>query len=235
MSLLSSYVGRDARWINVTTNHTARRNTKLIVDTTTQAVTVTLPTNPVDGDFVHVRPTSNQYESNTLDISSSDKNIQGSAADYTVDVNGVDVAVVFEGSDNEWKVYHTGNLANGTLSGGQFISGTAGQQSPYRFVDNTTTGNLLNLSDGDRLLIDTTNGTVTLTLPASALIGEEVVLLPVANSYATNNLTVQRNGHNLNSSASDLVISTNGRGVRLVYTNVTIGWTVFDYMTIGTV
>ena len=86
--------------------------------------------------------------------------------------------------------------------------------------------------NGDQLLIDTSGsgiGTpVTVTLPASPTIGDEVTFIDSGNNLASNNLTIGRNGSNINSSASDLTVSTSGIAFTLVYVNSTRGWTYKD-------
>jgi len=86
--------------------------------------------------------------------------------------------------------------------------------------------------NGDQLLIDTSGsgiGTpVTVTLPASPSIGDEVSIIDSGNNFASNNLTIDRNGSNINSAASNLTVSTSGIAFTLVYVNSTRGWTYKD-------
>jgi hypothetical protein len=68
--------------------------------------------------------------------------------------------------------------------------------------------------------IDT--ATQTLTLPASPTAGQKV-LVTVGNFTDT---TVARNGENIASLASDLIIDVANMGVTLCYTNTSRGWVV---------
>ena len=43
-------------------------------------------------------------------------------------------------------------------------------------------------------------------------------------SFNSNNLTINRNGHNINGAGSNLVLSTNGQAITLVYVDATRGW-----------
>ena len=67
---------------------------------------------------------------------------------------------------------------------------------------------------GDQLLIDTSSGginsSVTVTLPASPAIGDEVTFIDSGNFVNSNNLTIARNGSNILGAASNLVVSVNG-------------------------
>ena len=52
---------------------------------------------------------------------------------------------------------------------------------------------------GDQLLTNTTTAGITITLPTSAATGDELVIVD-AKELNSNNLTVNRNGHNINGS-----------------------------------
>jgi hypothetical protein len=86
--------------------------------------------------------------------------------------------------------------------------------------------------NGDQLLINTSGsgiGTaVTINLPTSPAIGNEVTFIDSGNAFASNNLTIGRNSSNILGSASDLVVSANGAAFTLVYVNATRGWIYKD-------
>ena len=88
--------------------------------------------------------------------------------------------------------------------------------------------------NGDQLLINTTgtggglNAPVTITLPASPAIGNEVTFIDSGNGFGSNNLTIGRNSSNILGAASDLVVSVNGSAFTLVYVNATRGWIYKD-------
>jgi len=77
---------------------------------------------------------------------------------------------------------------------------------------------------GDQLLVDTTQTTVTITLPASPTIGDEVVIIDARGTFASNNVTVERNSQPINSGTNNLALSTNGQAITLVYIDSTRGW-----------
>ena len=85
---------------------------------------------------------------------------------------------------------------------------------------------------GDQVLVDTSGSgigaPVTITLPASPSVGDEVTLIDSGNNLASNNLTVGRNSSNINGSASDLTVSANLSAFTLVYVNSTLGWIYKD-------
>ena len=86
--------------------------------------------------------------------------------------------------------------------------------------------------DGDQLLVDTSSGginsSVTITLPASPAVGNEVHFIDSGNFFASNNLTISRNGSNILGSASNLTVNTNGTAFTLVYVNAARGWAYKD-------
>jgi hypothetical protein len=85
---------------------------------------------------------------------------------------------------------------------------------------------------GDQLLVNTSGGglgvPVTVTLPATPSVGDEVTMIDSGNAFASNNLTVARNGSNILGNASNLTVSTNGAAFTLVYVNATRGWAYKD-------
>ena len=79
-------------------------------------------------------------------------------------------------------------------------------------------------SAGNQYFIDTSTAAVTLTLPSSAVIGDEIRVLDATGTFDTNNLTVGRNSHKIQRDASDLTVTTEGAAFALVYHNSTNGW-----------
>lgn len=86
--------------------------------------------------------------------------------------------------------------------------------------------------DGDQLLVNTSssglNSSVTITLPVSPAIGNEVHFIDSGNFFASNNLTISRNGSNILGSASNLTVNVNGASFTLVYVNTARGWAYKD-------
>ena len=66
-------------------------------------------------------------------------------------------------------------------------------------------------------LVDTSTGAITLTLPASPGLGNNVEFIDAAGTWATNNLTVAHNGHTIMGSAADLICNVGGEVFRLWY------------------
>src|SRR6056300_1420896 len=81
---------------------------------------------------------------------------------------------------------------------------------------------------GNGYFIDTTSAAHTLTLPASATIGDFIAIKDYAGTFATNNLTIARNGHNIQGVANDSLITTNRASLVLVYVDSTKGWLYWE-------
>ena len=77
---------------------------------------------------------------------------------------------------------------------------------------------------GNGYFVNTTSGAVTATLPVSPSAGDIVGFNDYARTFATNNLTIARNGSNIQGVATDITISTNGQSSMFVYVDGTQGW-----------
>lgn len=103
-----------------------------------------------------------------------------------------------------------------------------------RYITNTLTYATTTVATGisyaantnDRVLC--TAGSITITLPpvADALVGDTVQVLDVAGVAGTDNITVARNGANIQGAASDLTIDINNAAPILVYSGATYGWVI---------
>ena len=77
---------------------------------------------------------------------------------------------------------------------------------------------------GEGYFINTTSAAITMTLPATPTIGDEVSFIDYAGTFDTNNLTIGRNSENIQGSAADLTVSVERAANTLVYTDGTQGW-----------
>lgn len=88
-------------------------------------------------------------------------------------------------------------------------------------------------SDGDRILADTSSGAITITMPASPLAGDVVVIAPLRPTYSTNNLTIAGNGENISGSGSDVIISEDNLSVEVEYVDASEGWVIIERGDVG--
>ena len=78
---------------------------------------------------------------------------------------------------------------------------------------------------GAKLFVETNGGAVTITLPASPAIGDEVHFVDSRYTFDSNALTVGRNSSKIANASSDLVVNTEGAAFGLVYSGSNVGWT----------
>ena len=139
-----------------------------------------------------------------------------SSSNYTLTIKTVSGTGVALPIGSTTVLYSDGTNITGKLQ-------TKGYYTP------TTTYTTVN---GDQVLIDTSGGgigtAITINLPASPAVGNEVTFIDSGNNLASNNLTIGRNSSNILGSGSDLVVSANGSAFTLVYVNATRGWVYKD-------
>jgi hypothetical protein len=71
---------------------------------------------------------------------------------------------------------------------------------------------------------DTSGAAFNVTLPASPSAGNVVAVADYGNTWNTKNLTILRNGSNIEGSASDFVCNQQGATITFVYVDATKGW-----------
>ena len=72
----------------------------------------------------------------------------------------------------------------------------------------------------------TSASALTLTLLASPALNDEIQIVDASGNASTYNITVARNGNNINGDTVNLIIDTNGGWYTLLYTGATYGWKV---------
>ena len=102
---------------------------------------------------------------------------------------------------------------------------TAFIQPGMKIVDSANTTNYTSVN-GDQIEVSTSSTTVVINLPITPAIKDEVIIMDgsATNGFATNAVTVNRNGSNINGAATDYVMNVNNQCVTFVYVNATKGW-----------
>jgi hypothetical protein len=102
---------------------------------------------------------------------------------------------------------------------GRYITTTGTAGSVTRVIS-TTYSAVVN----DRILC--TAGGFTITLPNTGLVdGDTISITDAANTAASSNITVARNGNNIQRLAEDLTINVNAATVVLTYSS-SLGWII---------
>ena len=108
------------------------------------------------------------------------------------------------------------STTGGVLSWGEVSGGTSWQA----VVTSATKAAVA----GEGYFLNTTSNAITLTLPSSPSIGDEVSFVDYAGTFDTNNLTIGRNSQKINGATSDLTVATERAANTLVFTDSTQGW-----------
>jgi hypothetical protein len=140
--------------------------------------------------------------------------LDSAAANNLIDakVQVLDVADIVGAAGNPGEYLKSQGNGNAVWQAGKILNN-------WEEVSTTT----FTASIGDRLIVDTTSA-VTITLPASASLGDEIVIIDGTGNADSNNITIARNGHNIQSFDSDFTIDISRAVTGLVYYNATQGW-----------
>ena len=115
--------GQMGVWKHTTTNYSAVTTDFIIVDTTVREITITLPGNPVFGDYIRLVDGFDWNFHNVI-VDRNASTIENETADLIIDIAGLVVDFVY--SNNTWKVYT--NLGKTGPIGLQGIQGIQGPQ-----------------------------------------------------------------------------------------------------------
>src|SRR6056300_267469 len=112
------------------------------------------------------------------------------------------------------------NGSSVSLGGSVNISAGTDWQSVVTADGSTAT----TASAGEGYFIDTTSNAHTINLPSSPSQGDEVHIIDYAGTFGTNNVTVGRNGSNIDGGTADATLATDRLSTRFVYIDATQGW-----------
>ena len=102
---------------------------------------------------------------------------------------------------------------------GRYISTTETSSTVLRTVS-TTYSAVAN----DRIVC--TAGGFTITLPASPIVNDTIQIIDATGVMGSSNVTVARNGQEIQNLAEDLTLNINNTAITLVYTGATYGWLI---------
>jgi hypothetical protein len=82
----------------------------------------------------------------------------------------------------------------------------------------------LTVSAGIGYFVNTSTAAITVTLPASPTAGSTIAFSDYNRTWATNALTLNRNGNNFQGQAVSPIYNTNGQSITITYADSTKGW-----------
>ena len=91
-------------WITKTGAYTAVSNERIMVDTSSAAITITLPASPAVGDVVSLMDLSGTFGTNNLTVARNGKDIMNVAENMTVDTTNASFDLVFTGNTQGWRL-----------------------------------------------------------------------------------------------------------------------------------
>jgi len=122
-----------------------------------------------------------------------------------------------------------GTPSDGTITSAKLASGTTGLIA-WQSVQ--TTG--FTAVAGRGYPCNTTSAAFTVTLPASPSVGDTIILLDYAGTFATNNITLGANSNKINGVVANKLLTTNREAITLVYVDSTQGWVSTSASNYGT-
>ena len=104
-------------------------------------------------------------------------------------------------------------VGDGSTAGGTQIGGSS-SSAEQSFKIKTTD---FDAESGERYGINTSSNTVTATLPATPTIGDAIHFADAVGNYATNKLTLGRNGNTIMGLTEDMDVTTNNQSFGVFY------------------
>jgi len=117
-----------------------------------------------------------------------------------------------------------------TLASGASQSGFGREGSVDWQTGSIKTGDFTAVS-GEGYFVNTTSGTITVTLPSSPSGGAIVAVKDYAQTFETNNCTIARNGSNIEGTAANATLDGKAESVTFVYVDSTKGWVLVSEST----
>jgi hypothetical protein len=111
----------------------------------------------------------------------------------------------------------------GTIKASSFIGEGSQLTGLGIYKKHPIKSNVYQLVIGDEVVADSHTLSFGMTLPPSPDPGDWLVVQDAGNA-SVNNITIFRNGNNIHSTASDLLIDVDRMTVKFIYINPTYGW-----------
>jgi hypothetical protein len=124
--------GAGSSWSRKTANYTAVTGDAIIADTSGGVFTITLPATPATGNSVQFADGAD-WSVNNLTVARNGSTIEGSAANFDLDIKGITVTFLYDGTT--WEVFASVGPSNGSVT-----NDTTTNASYYPTMSNVTSG-----------------------------------------------------------------------------------------------
>ena len=94
-------------------------------------------------------------------------------------------------------------------------------QKAFNIVATTST----TMVAGEQYGFNTNSNPLSTSLPATASLGQSILVVDAGHYFGTNNLTINRNGNTINGATADLVLKANGHSVGFLWNGS--GWVTY--------
>jgi len=117
----------------------------------------------------------------------------------------------------------SGTIGDNVYRASGVIASAAGGGLDWQTI---VTGSTMTAVAGNGYWIDTTSNACTITLPATASDGDEIMFVDYARKWGTNGIVIDSNGLNYQSDDDtfDVEYGTDGTALHIVYSGATNGW-----------
>jgi hypothetical protein len=205
-----------------------------LIGTITGNITVTIP-DTIEKIYVFENGTTGAFTVQVKTVSGTGPTFtavnKGQKFVYSNGTDIIDIALGVPGGSDKQIQFNNNGLFGGITMGttGQVLT-TDGTTASFGDISGgaswqaVITADPANAVAGNGYFCNTTGGAFTVTLPTAATIGDFISFIDYAGTFDTNNLTIGRNGHNIQGTAADLTVATERAGFTLVYVDATQGW-----------
>jgi hypothetical protein len=97
-------IGGGNPWATKTTSYTAVSNDRLFIDTSSAAVTITLPASPTAGDNVRFMDLAGTFGTNNLTVARNGNKIYNQTQDLVINTNDAAFQLIYTGATYGWKL-----------------------------------------------------------------------------------------------------------------------------------
>lgn len=200
-----------------TANYTAAAFDFVICDTTSGSFTVTLPTAPSNTTRIAVRMIK-QGGSNTVTVQTGGTDvIDFSGGSTSVVMQFVSETLQLQYASGIWYILYDQSPALHSSTAESITGNKTFTADPIWGTQSYSGGTTLVDGSAPLVLTNTTSGAFVVNLPPSPRTGTWYIFADVSNTWNSHNLTIGRNGKNIDGQGSNLVLTSGGAAVKLIY------------------